>query len=111
MIDIEKFMIKAKPFFLRLKKNSRFFSRNLLVNLRRNKISRNKLKRLIGALDESRVTKKWVRGILITVLCLMIVNKIAENYDETKTLKDNGKDFIKYLEKLKKKKGKVINGC
>ncbi|MDD4353735.1 MAG: hypothetical protein PHN56_04730 [Candidatus Nanoarchaeia archaeon] len=103
MFEAKKFISKAKPLLLNLSKKSKIVVKNLIKKAKQGKISKEKVKKIINALDESKVTKTWLRTALLIIISGLIVKKISEIYDEEKSFKQNIKKFLIYAKKLKKR--------
>ena len=103
MFDAKKFISKAKPLMLKLSKKSKVIVKNLVKKAKTGKISRQKIKKVINALDESKATRHWLRLFLFLILGGFLIKKVTEVYDEEKTFDENMNDLKKYFKKLKKR--------
>lgn len=103
MFDAEKFISKAKPLILKMSKKSKIVVKNLIKKAKDFKISRTKAKKIVNALDESKATRHWLRLGLLIVLAGLIAKKVAENYDERKTFKQNIMGLGSYIKRIKER--------
>ena len=103
MFDKKKFLLKIKPLLFKMSKKSGVFAKNLIKKAKETKISKEKIKKIINVLDESKPTRTWIRVGLVLILGGLIAKKVLDVYDEEKTFKENMKDLGKYIKKLKKR--------
>ncbi|MFA5303815.1 MAG: hypothetical protein WC393_04750 [Candidatus Nanoarchaeia archaeon] len=109
MFNAKKFIFKAKPLLFKLSKKSKGIVRKLVKKIKEGKISRQKIKNVINALDESKATRNWLRLAIVLILGGLFAKKVAEVYDEEKTFDENIKELKGYVKKLKKRM--KTHGC
>lgn len=103
MFDAKKFILKAKVVLFKLSKKSKVVFKNLFKKAKEGKINRQKIKKVISALDESKATRNWLRIFLFLILAGFLIKKVSDVYDEEKDFDENMNELKIYFKKLKKR--------
>jgi hypothetical protein len=80
MLDAKKLIKNLKPAIANFSKKSGFFAKKFIKAAKKKKINKEKIKKIINALDESKLTRKWIRAALISVIGALIIKKIIDVY-------------------------------
>ena len=103
MLDSKKIIRKLKPMVYNFSKKSGVAAKKLFKLAKNGQISKEKVKNIIRALDESEKTRKWMRAAMIALIAGFIFKKVIEVYDEEKSFRQNVKSLVAYFKKMKKR--------